>query len=77
MARYSVKDLKSAIKEVNLRLSKSGSDYSYRYGSRNYYHAVDLYKGDVNIRCLDCNEPLRVLIDRVYDDYDQYLNKKD
>ena len=46
MARIDAQVLKDAIAHVNDRMKRAGSDYSYRYGTRNGFHCVDTYKGD-------------------------------
>lgn len=77
MSRITVVDLKSEIEMVNKLLVGGSSGHSYKYQHRNGYHAVDLMKGDQCVRCMDCGETPRVLINKLFDDYKFYLNNKD
>lgn len=77
MARITKSNLLQEIKEVNELLAKSGSDYHYKYQSRNNYHAVDLCKNGDCVRLLDCAEPPKVLIVKLLNDYKYYLGKRD
>lgn len=76
MSRFTKKDLIETIKEVNLRLKENGSKVFYKYEARNNYHAVDQHDETGCVRNLDCHEPPRVLSERVYEDYSQWLIKK-
>lgn len=77
MPRFTVSSLRANVENVNSILSESGSLYFYEVGSRNGYYAVDLcHKEKGTIRNLDCNEPARVLSERVDEDYEYYLGKK-
>ena len=73
--RFTKSTLERHILEVNQELLQAGSTYSYKYGSRNGYHAVDLLQGEKVIRCLDCNESPRTLSFKLEDDYTFYLDK--
>jgi len=79
--RYTKVALKADIKYVNDLLSKSGSSYFYKYEPRNNYHAIDFCTTNTDgttteIGCLDCAEPPRILSDKMFDDYEQYMGKK-
>lgn len=76
MARITVANLKAEIEEVNQKLKDSGSDYWYRYWPRNGYHAVDIHTNNGMVNNLDAAEPPRVLIEKLQEDYKQYLGKK-
>lgn len=76
MARFTINSLRNNIETVNSLLKESGSNYYYKASSRNGYYAVDLKHSERGtISNLDCNEPARVLSDRVDDDYEYYLGK--
>lgn len=74
-ARITKSNLLAEINEVNEELKNSGSVFEYRYQSRNNYHAVDLYKNGKYHSLLDCAEPPKVLINKLLDEYEFYLNK--
>lgn len=77
MSRFTISNLRANVELVNDLLSESGSLYYYEVNSRNGYYAVDLcHKERGTISNLDCNEPSRVLSQRVDDDYEYYLGKK-
>lgn len=44
MARIDAQVLKDAIKHVNDRMKRAGSEYSYSYDTRNGFHVVDTRK---------------------------------
>lgn len=82
MARIDAQVLKDAITHVNDRMKRAGSDYSYKYGSRNGFHCVDVYKGDRNLftagigTARECISGLYSdAFDRVADGYTEQLAK--
>ena len=75
MTRITKSNLIAEINDVNHLLIASGSGYTYKYGHRNGYHAVDLMQGSDCVRCLDCGETPKVLIAKVWEDHYYYLNK--
>jgi hypothetical protein len=78
--RITKNDLIKEISTVNEILKNSGSRYFYRYQHRNFYHAVDLCKQELDhvacVTCLDCAEPPRILIEKLKTDYIYYINTK-
>lgn len=77
MSRYTKNSLKADLQDFNDRLKKEGSDWSFKYGNRNGYHAIDVYKGDCCMRCLDCNEPPIKLIYKAQQEFDYWMSCKD
>lgn len=77
MSRFTVSTLRANVADINTLLAESGSLYFYEVNSRNGYYAVDLcHKVRGTIRNLDCNEPSRILSERVDEDYEYYMGKE-
>lgn len=81
MANFTISSLRANIDYINTLLKESDSIYYYKLSSRNGYNAVDLCKTlddkNITVSNLDCNEPARILSERVDDDYEYYLGKKE
>lgn len=81
MANFTISSLRANVDYINGLLADSNSIYYYKVGSRNGYNAVDLCKtlnGEkITVRNVDCNEPAKILSERVDDDYEYYLGKQD
>ena len=75
--RYTKNNLIADIENLNKQLKSKGSSYWFKYQNRNFYHAVDLYKGDQCVRNVYCNEPPRKLLERVESEAGYYLNNED
>ncbi len=56
--RYTKNSLIADLNDLNKDLINNGlPEYKFKYQGRNGYHAVDLYKNDKCLRCVDCAEP--------------------
>ena len=79
MSRITIANLKAEIVDINNRLQKSGSNYSYVYNSRNNVHAVDLIatvNGSTHTINMACGYEIpRILISQLNDHFDHYLGK--
>lgn len=73
--RFTKLSLIAVIEEINEKMKNAGSAYSFKYSHRCGYHAVDLFRGDDNVRNIDCNETPRVLADRVEDESEYYITQ--
>ena len=77
MSRFTVSTLRANVADINTLLAESGSLYFYEVNSRSGYYAVDLcHKVRGTICNLDCNEPSRILSERVDEDYEYYMGKE-
>ena len=72
--RYTKNSLIADLNNINDNLKDIGSAYSFKYQSRNDYHAVDLYKNTKCIRNVDCNEPPKDLYLTVFEQYENLIN---
>jgi len=53
--RYTKNTLIADLNDLNKGLIDNGlSEYKFKYQGRNGYHAIDLYKNDKCLRCVDC-----------------------
>lgn len=75
MSRITVANLRAEINEVNEALEKSGSNYRYKYDSRNSAHCIDLTADGKIVRFFNGYETPRILIERLNEDFEQYLGK--
>lgn len=69
MSRYTKKSLEIDLAILNKEFKAKGLSYSFKYQSRNGYHAVDLYQDDKCLLCVDCNEPPYKLFDKAQDEF--------
>lgn len=76
MARYTKKALESDLADLNKELKDNGLNYSFKYQSRNGYHAVDLYQDGNCVRCVDCNEPPVTLLQKAVDEFSYLIDTK-
>ena len=77
MSRYTKNNLKVDLAELNEKLEKAGSTCSFKYEGRNNYHAVDLYKGDRCMRCVDCAEPPIMLFYKAQQEFNYIMSCKE
>ena len=70
--RYTKNDLIEDLSELNMFLS--GKEYKFKYSHRNGYHAVDLYKNDKCLRCVDCNETPKDLYYTALEQFENLTN---
>lgn len=77
MSRYTKNSLKADLEELNTKLEAEGSTYSFKYEGRNNYHAVDLYNGDMCMRCVDCAEPPIMLFYKAQQEFNYFMSCKE
>lgn len=73
--RYTKNSLIADLTDLNKDLVNNGlPEYKFKYQGRNGYHAIDLYKNDKCLRCVDCNETPKDLYYTALEQFENLTN---
>ena len=73
--RYTKNSLIADLTDLNKDLVNNGlPEYKFKYQGRNGYHAIDLYKNDKCLRCVDCNEIPKDLYYTAFEQFENLIN---